>query len=118
MTKLQRELVSRMAALVLGLALVYGGWRCVAKAVELGEAQQRDFGSQGRRGRGRGSGALPFYFAGGVLLLVGVPTVLFTVLPPGAVERVFRPGAPVSGEPPESEFDRRLSNWLHWRRWW
>jgi hypothetical protein len=98
MTQLQRELVSRLTAAVLGAALLYGGWWCIKTGL----------------GFSRGGGLL--FLTGGLLLLVGLPLVLFGLLPTRAIERVFRPAAPKTGH---DETDGGTgSHWWHIFLWW
>jgi len=102
MSKLMRELVSRLTALVGGLAMLYGGWRCLAMAV--------DFGADAHR-----AAALPF-MVGAILLILGFPLTLFAIVPPGLMEAVFRPAAPKSGE--NGVDDAEASMWWKLFHWW
>lgn len=98
MTTLQRELISRSAAAVLGLALIYGGWRCIAKGLDFARdsAQRESVGDVSRRARGSGLG-LPIY-AGVILLIVGIPIAGIAVVPTRWIEKVYRVSPPVTHE--------------------
>lgn len=98
MTKLQRELISRMTAALLGAALVYGGWKCL------------------KIGLGLSSGAGLLFLSGGLLLLVGLPLVLFALLPTRAIERLFPPSAPQTGD--DGTDGGQATRWWDLFLWW
>ena len=95
LSKLQKEIIGRAALAVIGLALLWGGWKCMAIAAEIREEtrkERRD--ALTRRGRRTGAAGLPM--AIGIALLAGGG--LFTlgaILPAGTfVKLISDDGAP------------------------
>jgi hypothetical protein len=91
LTKLQREIISRAAMAVVGLALLYGGYRCF----RVGREFQREFREQRpgrtyRQERRSGDGGLPI-FIGVVLVISAVPFGLAAVLPTAWFAKVMGP---------------------------
>jgi hypothetical protein len=98
MNKLQRELVSRATAGVVGLAFLYGGWRCVAKGMEFSEeARGRQVLAKSSSTRRSSGSGLPF-MAGGVLLLIGAAIGGIAVVPTRLIDKVYRISPPETGD--------------------
>lgn len=92
MDQWHRQLVSRVAAGLLSGALLFGGWRCLAKGWQIDrERDARPVRYQGDR-RGPGGGLV--YAAGAVLVFGGILIGSIAVLPRGLIERLHAPGEP------------------------
>jgi hypothetical protein len=93
--KLHRELISRGAMLVLALALLYGGWRCVKAGADVGEWVKGNVDEQRRpiaRGRAHSNRAsIILYVVGGALLLGGGVFGLMAVVPANTFARLMGP---------------------------
>ena len=97
LSKTQKEIVGRGALLVMGLMLLYGGWKCLAVASEIRQSVNElrsDTGSRApiRARRSGGAAGLPFLI-GIVLMAGGGMITLAAVLPTGTFEKMFG-GAP------------------------
>jgi hypothetical protein len=97
LTKFQREIISRATIGVIALALLYGGWRCIAAGVEWSrEFRERNPDRRlktARRSSGRSSGAGYAYLAGGLLILCGGVAGLAAVVPSETFGRIMKPGS-------------------------
>lgn len=112
---LWREFVSRGALLVLGLALLYGAYRCfrLAGRFHADDVQRRERASPGDRHRRSDTSSLPF-IAGVVLVIPGGILAVASLLPVSVMEKVF-------GGPPRNTTlwendapDGRNASWWDW----
>ena len=89
LSKLQKEIIGRAALAIIGLALLWGGWKCMAVAAEIREETRKERREAfTRRGRRMGAAGLPM--AIGIALLAGGG--LFTlgaILPSGTFVRMI-----------------------------
>ena len=95
LSKLKKEIIGRAALAVIGIALLWGGWKCMAVAAEIrDETRKERREAVTRRGRRFGAAGLPM--AIGIALLAGGG--LFTlgaILPAGTfVKMISDDGAP------------------------
>ena len=91
LTKLQREIISRAAMAVLGVALLYGGYRCLKTGLEFHRESREQHPGRTYRQERRSSGAgLPFMI-GAVLVLLGAPFALAAVIPTAWFAKVMGP---------------------------
>ena len=91
LTRLQREIISRTAMAVLGLALLYGGYRCLRIGWQFQREYREQHPSQAYRQQRRSSGAGLPILIGAVLVISGAPFVLAAVLPSGWFARLMGP---------------------------
>ena len=97
LSKTQKELVGRGALLLMGLMLLYGGWKCLAVSSEIRQSVNELRGESGSRTiprtrRTGGASGLPFLI--GIVLMAGGGLItLGAVLPTGTFEKMFG-GAP------------------------
>jgi hypothetical protein len=109
LTKLHREIISRVAMAVLGLGLLYGGYKCLRTAYDFNEeARERQVkmtASTASRPPRRDSGAGLPGLIGAVLVLLGAPFALASVLPTSVFARIMGPPNQIGlHEQPESPF--------------
>jgi hypothetical protein len=81
LTRLQREIISRAAMAVLGLALLYGGYRCLKTGWQFHREYREQHPNQTSGQRPRSTGAALPFLIGVVLAISGAPFVLAAVLP-------------------------------------
>ena len=91
LTKLQREIISRAAMAVLGLALLYGGYRCLRTGWEFQRESLDQHPTQASPQQRRSSGSLLPILIGAVLALLGTPFVLAAILPTTWFARLMGP---------------------------
>jgi hypothetical protein len=91
LSKLQRELISRCAMAVLGLGLMYGGYRCLRTAWDLQtEYRENHPGRTYGRTRSSSGAGLPSLI-GYVLVIAGAPFALAAFVPTSWFARVMGP---------------------------
>lgn len=113
MSNFQRELISRATAGVVGVALLYGGWKCVAKGLafadEMSQSGQRASVRSVRRGTN--ASALPL-LVGGVMLIVGTAIGGIAVVPTRWIDKVYRVSPPQTSDRDTASSSRNFSNWV------
>ena len=92
----------------MGLALLYGGWRCVAKGLSFAEESQTSIRSVRR---GTNASGLPL-MVGSVMLILGAAIGGIAVVPTGWIDKVYRISPPVTGDGDSDTNSSRLGNWL------
>src|SRR4051794_21538395 len=91
LTRLQREIISRAAMAVLGVGLLYGGFRCLKTGWEFQrEFREKHPSGASRYGRRWSGAGLPILI-GSVLVLLGAPFALAAAVPPNWFAKVMGP---------------------------
>ena len=112
-SKLQRAIISRTAAGVLALGLLFGGYKCLRKGSDLeraARAHARQVSKPGSGGQTGGSGvAVIANLAGGALLLAGGMFALMAVVPAETFGRIMGPPSTTLYDNPGLDKARR---WL------
>ncbi|HYE21432.1 MAG TPA: hypothetical protein VEA69_23495 [Tepidisphaeraceae bacterium] len=97
MTKTQNEIVGRSALGIVGLALLFGGWKTLAKAYDISIenraqiARDHPNAAQPVPRYKRRPAPMLLYLIGGVLVLAGAPTTAAAVLPTGTFAKLIGP---------------------------
>ncbi len=101
-----RNLISRGTLAVVGLLVFYGGYACMASAVDMYRDEKQRIAklpprTVGHSRRGTDSGFMLVGIVGGVLLLGGTTCTAAALIPWHWWEVILRRKPPVTGESPE-----------------